>query len=326
MKRRCLWLVLATLLFIPALYSQAVVVTATITSTSGGQPYFSGNYQVSLVDAGGNPLQVSGYQSQFTGSLSSAGLLSLPLFPNSQIQPGSQWRFQICSARPQTLATPSPAPSPSCLSLPVTITSAGDISSTLNAAAPVFYACTEWSGSAWQACGGSGTFNQLSGDATSTSTGGATEVVGLLNNALPSLSTGFLNWSGTQWLLTATPAVIHSLSFTAGAPGGSALSTGVLGYVVIPNACTLTAWDITADAGTATVQTWKVATGTAIPTVANTLSTSGVSLSTGTTVHSTTLTDFSTTAFAAHDVVAANLGTVATAAFINFQLEFSCAQ
>ena len=55
------------------------------------------------------------------------------------------------------------------------------------------------------ASGGSGTFNQLTGDASSTPTGGATEVLGLLNNALPSLATGYLNWTGSAWALS-TPS------------------------------------------------------------------------------------------------------------------------
>lgn len=155
--KKFLWLLLLAVgtTSLPAM-AQSVVVTATISSASGGQPYFSGNYQVSLVDASGNPLQVSGYQSQFTGTLSSAGLLSLSLFPNSQIQAGSQWKFQICSAVPKTLAIPSPAPAASCFSLATAITGAGDISSILNASAPIFYACTQWSGSAWVSCSGNG--------------------------------------------------------------------------------------------------------------------------------------------------------------------------
>ena len=50
---------------------------------------------------------------------------------------------------------------------------------------------------------GSGSFVTLSGDATSTATGGATEVVGLLNHLLPSLTTGYLNWTGSAWALSA---------------------------------------------------------------------------------------------------------------------------
>jgi hypothetical protein len=55
----------------------------------------------------------------------------------------------------------------------------------------------------WGSCGGGGSFTALTGDATSTSTGGATEVVGLLNHVLPSLATGFLNWTGSAWALSA---------------------------------------------------------------------------------------------------------------------------
>ena len=50
---------------------------------------------------------------------------------------------------------------------------------------------------------GSGTFVTLSGDATSTATGGQTEIVGLESHALPALTTGFLNWTGTAWALSA---------------------------------------------------------------------------------------------------------------------------
>jgi hypothetical protein len=125
---------------------------------------------------------------------------------------------------------------------------------------------------------------------------------------------------------TGTPRTITALAFQEGAPGGSALSTGVISYVVIPKACTLVGWDIDVDAGTATVATWKVATGTAIPTVSNTISTSGVAISTGTAIRSTTLSDFTTTSFAAGDIVAANISAVSGVGFINFELELTCAQ
>jgi len=86
-------------------------------------------------------------------------------------------------------------------------------------------------------------------------------------------------------------------------------------------ACTLTSWNILVDAGTATVSTWRKATGTAIPTISNTISTSGVAISSGTAIHSTTLTDFTSTAISAHDILAFNLGAVSTAKYIFFSLE-----
>lgn len=113
---------------------------------------------------------------------------------------------------------------------------------------------------------------------------------------------------------------IHSISFSIGTPGGSAISTGPIAYITVPFACTIQSWSIQVDAGTATVQFWKIAAGTAIPTVANTISTSGVSIATGTVIQSTTLTDFTTTAIAKNDILAVNVGTVSGVGYINVQL------
>jgi hypothetical protein len=133
---------------------------------------------------------------------------------------------------------------------------------------------------------------------------------------------------GAEAPLVATAlTTVHSLNFQFGTPGGSAISTGILGYVTIPIACTLNNWDIEVDAGTATVKTLKVATGTAIPTLgSNSISTSGVSISTGTAIHSATLTDFTTTAFSANDIVGADLITTSGVGYINFQLVLACSQ
>jgi hypothetical protein len=84
---------------------------------------------------------------------------------------------------------------------------------------------------------------------------------------------------------------------------------------------TLTAWSASCDIGTFTVKFWKVATGTVLPTSANSINTSGVGISTGTAIRSTTLTDFSTTAFAAGDIVRCEITAVATATWIKVQLE-----
>jgi hypothetical protein len=120
---------------------------------------------------------------------------------------------------------------------------------------------------------------------------------------------------------------VHAINFQLGVPGGSALSTGVMGYATIPVGCTLTGWDIAVDAGTDTVKTLKVAAGTAIPTLgSNSISTSGVSLSTGTVIQSTTLTDFTTTTFTANDIVGADLTVTSGTGFIDFQLVLSCSQ
>src|ERR1017187_10874056 len=91
------------------------------------------------------------------------------------------------------------------------------------------------------------------------------------------------------------------IAFQFGTPGGSAISAGILGYLTVPFACSITGWSIQVDAGTATVKTLKVAAGTAIPTIgSNSISTSGVAISTGTVLQSTTLTDFTSTTVTAN--------------------------
>ncbi len=111
------------------------------------------------------------------------------------------------------------------------------------------------------------------------------------------------------------------------APGFSATTpvTGQQGsYWRSPCSGTITGWDFAVDAGTATVQTWKIATGTASPTVSNSISTAGVSISSNTAIHSTTTSDFTTTTVTQGDILAFNLSAVATATKLAFQLEITC--
>jgi hypothetical protein len=98
---------------------------------------------------------------------------------------------------------------------------------------------------------------------------------------------------------------------------GSALSSGKTIYFTVPFACTINSWNLTADTGTATIKFWKVATGTAIPTSANSINTSGVSLASGTAIHSTTLSDFTSTAVTANDIFGVNLFAVASATTVS---------
>ncbi len=107
-------------------------------------------------------------------------------------------------------------------------------------------------------------------------------------------------------LTLATP----KLTFSIGAPGGAALTTSSVSPTLpIPSACTIGApagskYTIAlgaGDSGTVTVKFWKIASGTAIPTVANVINTSGLSLATGTQVQSSTFSDFTTLAVAAND-------------------------
>lgn len=102
--------------------------------------------------------------------------------------------------------------------------------------------------------------------------------------------------------------------------GGSGLATQTSVPFVIPFGCALQSWNISVDAGTATVKVWKKANGTAIPTGADSINTSGVAISSGTSVHSTTLTDFTTTTFTANDIFIIDLSAVATATKVGFTM------
>lgn len=64
---------------------------------------------------------------------------------------------------------------------------------------------------------------------------------------------------------------------------------------------TIVGWGITADAGTCTAKFCRKATGTAIPTISDSINTSGVQLTTGTAVRSSTVSDFTSVAVAAGD-------------------------
>lgn len=97
--------------------------------------------------------------------------------------------------------------------------------------------------------------------------------------------------------------------------GGSPLSSGAAQttYFTAPFACAIAAWNITVDTGTITFDVWKIATGTAIPTVSNTITASALpAISSGTAVHSTTLTGW-TTSVAANDIFGININTVSGA-------------
>lgn len=116
-------------------------------------------------------------------------------------------------------------------------------------------------------------------------------------------------------------AKLESPGFTVDG-GGAAIATGkVKGFFTCPYAGTITGWSIVADTGTVTVKVWKIATGTAKPTSANSINTSGVSLSSGTAIRSSTLTDFTTTAIAAGDILAYNIEAVSGATEMTFNLE-----
>lgn len=102
-------------------------------------------------------------------------------------------------------------------------------------------------------------------------------------------------------------------------PGTTTASTD---YLTVPFSCKLTAYNIVIDTGTITVKFWKVGTGTAIPTSSNSINTSGVGVSSGTAIHSTIMTDFTSTAVTANDILAMNVTAVSgNPTFVNAVLQ-----
>lgn len=123
-----------------------------------------------------------------------------------------------------------------------------------------------------------------------------------------------ISLSGTCTITTSGTCTVSSpkqLTFSIGAPGsGVALTTSSRsGTLPVAFACTIgnpsgSSYSIVlgaGDSGTVTVTFWKIAAGTAIPTVANVINTSGISLATGSAVDSSTFSDFTTKTVAAKD-------------------------
>jgi hypothetical protein len=139
--------------------------------------------------------------------------------------------------------------------------------------------------------------------------------------AAPGTSGNQLTSDGTNWISAARS--IRSPGFTAGG-GGTIVSPGkISGYFTIPYAGSIVGWDLMIDvASTTTVRVWKVATGSASPTVSNNINTSGVGLTgTGTAVHSTTVSDFTSTTVAQYDIFAFEITANTAATDISFNLE-----
>lgn len=116
---------------------------------------------------------------------------------------------------------------------------------------------------------------------------------------------------------TVTPIQTIGATFDG---GGSVVVSGTTLTLTCPFNAVITGYAIMVDTGTCTITTWKVAAGTAIPTVANSISTSGVSISTGTAVQSATVTDFTTTTVTANDIFGFHVNAVSGATKITFQL------
>jgi hypothetical protein len=116
----------------------------------------------------------------------------------------------------------------------------------------------------------------------------------------------------------------RSFGTTFGDTTGSALTSGSIVYFRVPYSCTIAGWAITVDGGTVTFDIWKIASGSAIPTVSNTITASAKpALSSGTALVSTTLTGW-TTSVSADDIFGIQLNTVATAKYA--EIDLKCTQ
>ena len=153
------------------------------------------------------------------------------------------------------------------------------------------------------------------------------------NAALANSSITFSNGTGISGAATVslggtyTPAVTANTRARAvGAGfdgGGSALTSGstATAYFFVPFACTISEWAATVDTGTITFDVWKIASGTAIPTVTNTITASALpAISSGSAKASTTLTGWTTTV-TAYDIFGVNINTVASATKASLILE-----
>ncbi len=181
MKRILIIYVLALLPV--ALLGQSTTTTATITDTPDGSVWAGGVYQIQFVPGSPPTCTWSGgtLTLQFNGTLGSSGAFSVSLPSNSSIScPGNQWAFTMC-----------PNATTGCFTVNTTVTGASQSLTTLlstAAASPRFPAspqaygyttaevnstpkpgwqffnttpsaspqCSQWTGSAWQSCGGLG--------------------------------------------------------------------------------------------------------------------------------------------------------------------------
>jgi hypothetical protein len=276
--------------------------------------------------------------SSFTPAATATGTPSLGQVPSATSSTTAAWQNPTtCATTNGLLFVGSASVKPACaadvvyggagglvLTATTTATSGANVSS-----APLY-----WFGSIWT--GSSGVLNEWSAvdvpgsGPNPTDTLTFTHVTGTSGRAAVSYpNIQDLGITGSQQAVEADSSgnfvgvakKPRSIAFQYGTPGGTSITAGIMGYLTVPYACTITGWQIQADAGTATIKFLKVAAGTSIPTLlSNSINTSGVSLSTNTVIQSTTLTDFTTTTVTAGDILAADLITVATAGYVSGQL------
>lgn len=157
------------------------------------------------------------------------------------------------------------------------------------------------------------------GPTGSNGSAGATGATGPTGTAGSSGSTGPTGATG--------PTGVNGIyTYGASFDGQTAvITTGAVVYMTLPFSGTITGWQITADQSspTCSIDIWKVASGTSLPTVSNSIMTGGyLSLSTGNVIQSTALTNFTTTTITAGDVAAFEIEAVANATKITIKLTY----
>jgi hypothetical protein len=118
---------------------------------------------------------------------------------------------------------------------------------------------------------------------------------------------------------------IRSIVFIFGdSTTGPTLTTGEIGYVTMPFACTITGWHMMADGTnpTATIDVLKISAGTTLPT-ASIAAAALPAISTGNAINSTSVGTW-TTSVAVNDIIGFQITAVTVAKQITIQLD--CAQ
>lgn len=105
---------------------------------------------------------------------------------------------------------------------------------------------------------------------------------------------------------------IRAISFVIDG-GGSTITTGVKGFLLVPFGCTINSVTLLGDqSGSIVVDIWKKAFASSLPTIANTITASDIpTLSSAITVQDTTLTGW-TTSVSANDMIGYNVNSITT--------------
>lgn len=156
--------------------------------------------------------------------------------------------------------------------------------------------------------GGSTAFNAITSGTNAT----AAMVVGTGASLAPS-------GTGTIAATSVIGGTVGGCAFGGTASGAATLTTQTC-YFRAMRSCTVTAADMTVNAGTITFDVWVIAPGTAIPTITNTITASALpAIASGTALHDVTLTGWTTT-IAIGSWIGININTAATATYASLQL------